>query len=61
MDQLMVDIGRASSVTLGDIVTLIGVDGTEEITLDEVAGLVGTITHEILTGITARVPRVYLK
>lgn len=60
MDQLMIDIGRDSNVQPGDMVTLIGRDGIEEITLDEVAALVGTITHEILTGISARVPRIYV-
>lgn len=60
MDQLMVDVGEGNNVHPGDVVTLIGQDGEECVTLDEVANLVETITHEILTGITCRVPRIYV-
>lgn len=43
----------------GAIATLIGRDGGEEITLDEVADRAGTVSHEILTGLGPRVPRIY--
>lgn len=56
----MVDVGEGNNVHPGDVVTLIGQDGEECVTLDEVANLVETITHEILTGITCRVPRIYV-
>ena len=59
MDQIMVDVGD-EDVQAGDLVTLIGVQGGETITVDEVAALSGTIAHEILTGIGPRVPRVYV-
>lgn len=59
MDQLMVDLGDAANIQYGDLVTLIGQDGDESITLDEVAELAGTISHEILTGLPPRVPRIY--
>ena len=59
MDQIMIDAGD-SPVKAGDVVTLIGTDGGETITVDEVAGLSQTIAHEVLTGITARVPRIYV-
>ena len=39
--------------------TLIGADGAETITLDEVAAAAGTISYEILTGLSRRVARVY--
>ncbi len=58
MDQIMVDAGQ-TSCRAGDEVTLIGEDGSERITLDEVASLAGTIPHEILTRIGKRVPRTY--
>jgi alanine racemase len=59
MDQFMVDVGD-SDVHAGDIVTLIGRDGDERITAEEVAGHVGTINYEITTRIPSRVPRVYV-
>ena len=42
----------------GDTATLIGKDGGEEITVEDVAALAGTISYEVLTGLTARLPRV---
>lgn len=45
---------------VGDVATLIGSDGNEEITVDEVALRAGTISYEIFTGIGRRVPRVYV-
>ena len=61
MDQIMVDIGDSTEVKIGDVVTLMGRDGTEEITADDIAELVGTIANEVLTGLSARLPRVYIE
>ncbi|MBE3520177.1 MAG: alanine racemase [Firmicutes bacterium] len=58
MDQIMVDTGQ-SGCRPGDEVVLIGNDGSERITVDEIASLAGTIPHEILTRIGKRVPRTY--
>ena len=60
MDQLMValDPAIAEEATMGDEAVLIGRQGAEEITATEVAGRLGTIAYEVLTGISARVPRV---
>jgi len=58
MDQIMVDTGQ-TICRVGDAVTLIGEDGSERITVDEIASLAGTIPHEILTRIGKRVPRTY--
>ena len=58
MDQIMVDIGRASAWN-GDEVVLLGPSGSERITAEELARWAGTIPHEILTNINTRVPRVY--
>ena len=59
MDVTVVNITDAGGVGVGDVATLIGRDGAEEITLDEVASRAGTISYEILTGFTARLPRVW--
>ncbi len=58
MDQFMVDI-TGISAKVGDCVTLMGKDGEEEITADEIAKNAGTINYEIVCGISQRVPRVY--
>ena len=59
MDQLMIDVTHIPGVRTGDVVTLFGKDGKEEITLDELAALAGTISYELLCMIGRRVPRVY--
>ncbi len=61
MDQLMVDVTGLSGVEIGDTVTLIGRDGGGEITADELARCEGTISYEVVCGLSKRVPRVYLK
>ena len=59
MDVTVVDITGVPDVGLGDTATLIGTDGEDRITLDEVAGLAGTISYEVLTGLTLRIPRIW--
>lgn len=59
MDQLMVDCAD-DAVAIGDEVVLIGVQGGEQISATNWAGLLGTIGYEITCGISRRVPRVYL-
>ncbi|MPZ47766.1 MAG: alanine racemase [Dehalococcoidia bacterium] len=61
MDMLMLDITKMSEVDIDDEVTLIGRQGDAEITADEVARLSGTISYEVLAGIMARVPRLYVR
>ena len=58
MDHVMVDVGR-DRVEVGDEVVLLGAQGGEEITAQEMADTLGTIPYEIVCGIGARVPRVY--
>lgn len=58
MDMTVVDVTGVPEVTIGDVATFIGSDGEEEILVDEVAAQAGTISYEILTGLTARLPRV---
>lgn len=56
MDQLMVDCSGAS-VAVGDEVVLIGAQGDDAITADEIADQLGTISYEVLCNVGARVPR----
>jgi alanine racemase len=58
MDQLLVDCGD-QRVEVGDEVVLLGEQGGERITAEELAGLAGTIGYEIVTSISERVPREY--
>ncbi len=60
MDQLVVDVGSSAEVMVGDEVVVMGTQGAENITANEIANWSETIPYEILTGITARVPRRYL-
>ncbi len=61
MDMTMVDVSGLPDVRVGDEAVLIGRQGTDEITADEVAALQGTISYEVLCRIGPRVPRVYLR
>ncbi len=61
MDMCMVDVTAVPGVAVGDVATLIGRDGDERVDADELAALADTISWEILAGITARVPRLYLR
>jgi len=60
MDQIVVDVSALPNVAVGDVATLIGKDGTQEITAEEMAAKAGTIPYDILTGIGTRVHREYL-
>ena len=60
MDQLMVDCGSDSSVSVGDEVVLIGTQGERTVTADDWADLTGTIGYEIVCGISPRIHRRYL-
>ncbi len=61
MDQLMVDVTEIPDVKIGDRAVLIGRSGDEEITVDQMAALCGTINYEIICGISRRIPRVYYR
>lgn len=58
MDQLMVDVGDAA-VAVGDEVVLIGEQGDEHISANEIAHLLGTIGYEIVCALSDRLPRRY--
>ncbi len=61
MDMCMVDVTDVPRVAEGDEVVIIGRQGNDEITADEVAELAGTISYEVLCHITERVPRLYMR
>ena len=61
MDQMMVDVTAIPGVTVGDQVTLIGTDGDETITVEEIAARADSFNYEFVCGISRRVPRLYTK
>ena len=61
MDQFMVDVSHLTDVKIGDEVTLLGTDGNETITMDEVTDNVNRFNYEFCCLINERVPRVYIK
>jgi len=60
MDQIVVNIENDSAYN-GDEVILLGSDGKNNISCEELADWAGTIPYEILTNINTRVPRIYLE
>lgn len=58
MDQFMVD-ATGTDIQVGDQVTLIGQNGDAEVTWEEMANTLGTITYELVCKVAARVPRIY--
>lgn len=61
MDQMMVDVTKLQDVKRGDEVVMIGKQGDEQITAEEVGLWRGTIGHEVLTTLGRRVPREYVE
>ncbi len=61
MDQLMIDVSHVPEAKSGDIVILIGTDGNDRITADDLAQVYGTIGYEVVCGISKRVPRIYIE
>lgn len=61
MDQFMIDVSHIEGVRVGDTVTLLGEDGTEKITMEELGDLSNRFNYEFACLITPRVPRVYYK
>ena len=61
MDYTTLDVGHIPGVGVGDVVTLIGVDGDQCIGIPELASLVGTIPYEVACSVGKRVRRVYTR
>ncbi|MFH1782805.1 MAG: alanine racemase [Candidatus Omnitrophota bacterium] len=61
MDMTMCEVGHIKDVKIGDEVILIGRQGHEEISVEEIASLSNTIPYEVVCNIGRRVPRIYKK
>ncbi len=61
MDQFLVDVTHLERVAEGDEAVLLGEQGGEQITADDVAALESTISWEVLAGLTGRLPRLYTR
>lgn len=60
MDQIIIDITHIHNVKIGDIVTLLGQDGNEIITAEEIAAKCNTITNELIACLGDRLEHIYL-
>lgn len=59
MDQMMVDVTHIKDAQMDDLVTLIGTDGDEHISVETVGELSGHINYELICLLGKRVPRIY--
>ena len=60
MDQMMVDVTDIPDVQVNDRVTLVGTDGEETITMEQIAEAADSFNYEFVCGISRRVPRIYV-
>jgi len=60
MDQFLVEVGRDAPVGFGHQVVLLGRQGDERVTAEELGAIVGTINYEVTCSLTARVKREYV-
>ena len=61
MDQMMVDVTDIPDAQIGDRVVLVGSDGEETITVEQIAEAAGSFNYEFICGVSRRVPRYYLQ
>ena len=61
MDQFMVDVTDIPQTATGDKATLIGKDGEEQITMEELGALSDRFNYEFVCDLGKRIPRVYLQ
>jgi alanine racemase len=59
MDLVTIDVTSVPDVAVGDEIVLLGTDGRETITPEEIAVKIGTISYEVFVSVSSRVPRVY--
>ena len=57
MDQCMIDVTNVEEVQEGDVVVIVGQQGDQKVTIDEISRKSHTINNETLSAIAARVPR----
>jgi alanine racemase len=61
MDLLMLDVGKvATDIKINDEVVVFGNQGSENVSIDEIAVLLNTINYEIVTSVTSRIKRIYI-
>ena len=61
MDQMMVDVTDIPEVQPYDTVTLVGTDGGQTITMEEISAAADSFNYEFICGISRRVPKVYYR
>ena len=61
MDQMMVDVTDIPDVQLNDRVVLVGTDGSETITMEDISAAADSFNYEFVCGISRRVPRIYVR
>ena len=61
MDQTMLDVTDVPGVSIGDEVVLYGRQGDQEIAMEEIESILGTISYEIVCSVSKRVPRAYVR
>ncbi len=61
MDLTLLDVGEVPGVAEGDEVVILGRQGDEVLSADEMAATLNTINYEVVSTITSRVPRIYLR
>ena len=61
MDQFMVDVTDIENVKRGTKVTLIGTDGNEKISVEDLSSICGRFNYEFVCDINKRVPRIYIR
>ncbi len=59
MDFTMIDVGHIPGVCRGDEVVILGTQGNESVSADDIAKLTGTINYEVTAGLTGRMPLVH--
>ena len=60
MDQFMVDVTHIKDVSVEDEVVVFGAQGENNIPIEEIAEILGTINYEVMCMIGKRVPRIYV-
>ena len=60
MDQCMLQLDSVPEAKIGDEIVLIGRQGSEQISAEEFGAAWGTVNYDVVCGLSARVPRIYL-
>jgi alanine racemase len=60
MDMTMIDVTGIDGVQVGDEVVIMGTQGHETVSADEIAETIGSINYEVTCMVASRVPRIYL-